>query len=374
MRDLSSLELFRVISEAGGSITGSRIRKFYEVGEDSFRFSLYKEGKNTDIYCKLAKTFNTTVFAEQAEAATSFAMAIRKRISNSFVDGLEQPNMERILVFDLEHGSHKLIIEMFGKGNMVLVNAEGTIEACYKVFTYRDRVIKNGRKYEPPMQAGMRNFNTLSREELETFLESSGSERLIIALSKYINIGPLYLDDMLRRVGLDPSGTASGKEAGKIFDALVELKEKALHSKPIAYIADGAVIDYSLFEIGKYMGAEKKEYATMNELLDSIYREGRAAAGRNEQEEMEGRLSEIKSSIEKQERLLEEARKEVSYFAECGNMIFENMDEINKLIEYFRRNKRATREELNMLSSRIIVKEIDFKKNIMKIEMVKENV
>ncbi len=374
MRDLSSLELFRIISEVKESVAGSRIRKFYEVGEDSFRFSLYKDGKNTGVYCKLAKTFNTTVFAEQAEAATGFAMAIRKRITNSFVDGLEQPNMERILVFDLEHGSHKLIIEMFGKGNMVLINAEGTIEACYKIFTYRDRVIKNGRKYEPPVQAGMHNFNTLNKESLAASLESSGGERLIIALSKYINIGPLYLDDMLRRIGLNPAGPASGKEAGKIFDALVELKEKALHSKPIAYTANGAVTDYSLFEIVKYRDAEKIEYATMNELLDSIYKKERAAVGENEQEEMEGRLNEIRSSIEKQEKLLEETRQEVSYFAECGNRIFENMDEINKLIDYFRRNKRATKDELNGLSSRIIVKEIDFKKNIIKIEMVKENV
>ena len=140
MREITSVEIHVLVDELRERIEGGFVRKFYEIGNGAFRFQFYSSASgNTTVYCKLLFAFNETRFAEAAEEPTAFAMGIRKHIEGAAVTGIAQHGTDRIIILGLssKSGRRSLIIEMFGKGNMVLVDGNGTIEQCLSVCRLR---------------------------------------------------------------------------------------------------------------------------------------------------------------------------------------------------------------------------------------------
>ena len=146
-----------LINELKAKIEGGFLRKFYDLGGGAFRFGFYREGRNVAVYCKLLITFNETMYAETGGQATQFAIAMRRRIEGLRLLRLYQHGADRIIVMDLEGKGlqHRLIIEMFGKGNMVLVDGEGITELAYTLASYRERVVKPRTQYALPKSSSM---------------------------------------------------------------------------------------------------------------------------------------------------------------------------------------------------------------------------
>ena len=119
MHELTSLEIGLLVREFK-RLEGSRIRKFYDLGNGAFKIALYKSPDTRLVYVKLMKAINITEFSEAAGEATQFAMAMRKRIENSVVDSIQQMNNDRIIRFVLDKGRQFLVLEMYGKGNLIL--------------------------------------------------------------------------------------------------------------------------------------------------------------------------------------------------------------------------------------------------------------
>ena len=82
MREIASLELHLAIKELKKGIEGAFLKKFYEDGSGSFRFVFHNSEGNIAVHCMLLKSFNSTRYSPEPKAATSFAMAVRKRVEN----------------------------------------------------------------------------------------------------------------------------------------------------------------------------------------------------------------------------------------------------------------------------------------------------
>ncbi len=346
MREITSIEISRALAELREKVEEGRLRKFYDLGEGSFRFLFYKKEGNIQVYCKLLGTFNETKFVEPAGDASAFTMGIRKRIENSRITAIGQHESDRMIVVEFGNEGYRLIIEMFGKGNAILINSSGVIEQCYKTIRYRDRSVAPGNHYEFP-KSNVIPIDTLDRAALNNLLEKAApGKKLIRHLSDTVNIGPIYLEDIIRRSGLEPGADASAlKEEEK--DALISqamlFKEREKSEKPRIYMEEGTAKDYAIVDVIRYRGAETREYESINVLLDDFWigpRMENADLAKNSEKKK------IEASIEAQRQLVKSAMCESEYYSRAGMKIFENMQQINAVIDYLKKNRNAKLEEV----------------------------
>ncbi len=374
MREITSLELHALVDELRPSIENGFLRKFYELGDGSFRFGFYStESGNTMVYCKLLVTFNKTLLAESAGEASDFSMGIRKRVENTRVTSITQHGSDRIIIMGIvaKGANYNLIIEMFGKGNIVLVNEMGTVEQCYKSIAFRDRKIAPRAKYNFPPSAGIRDIWSADYDDILAEVKKAAAvgKKVMAELSKGIGIGPLYLEDVFNREGVNPKGRIeSVKESEGIARGIADTLERMRKPMPVLYTLEGRVLDYAIMPIKKYeqMGATAKRYGTISELLDDLHSEERTLVSN---EAGERRLEELKANIKKQEELAKQLGKESDDYQKAGHRIFEMMGEINELISYLGENRRADLEELRKRFPRLKVKELDLKNKVVKIEI-----
>ena len=151
MRVITTPELAFLAKELG-EFQGFYIDRFYEVADGRFRIKLSKRGAQANLQIILSHTVNKTDYVEKQEHASNFALAVRKRIEGFLIEEITQFNQDRILLIRLKKGETwtNLIIEMFGKGNLVLADSEMGIQLAYKVHDFKDRKIRPGEVYIPP--------------------------------------------------------------------------------------------------------------------------------------------------------------------------------------------------------------------------------
>jgi predicted ribosome quality control (RQC) complex YloA/Tae2 family protein len=369
MHELTSLELGVVVGELKPRLANSYLKKFYDIGSDAFRMSFHGPSGNVEVYCKILLTLNETRFKEEVGEATKFAMAIRKRIEDSRIFDVYQHGSDRIVIFEFgtKEGRYKLIIEMFGKGNLILVNEAGKIELCSKSIYFRNRSVKPGFDYILPKSDSFE-LSKLKKENVEKLMDTvSGSQnKMITEISKFINIGPIYLDDVIRGAGLDPRNALEHMQVPIITDAFLKFFEELKTSKPIVYFENGKIVEYSLVKLNKYKGFESKEFASFGELLDEVHIESRQAKGDNGASKD---LEELNSTIDKQKELVQQFVDESVRCEEEAKKIFENMNDINSIIYYLQENKRATIEEVQKEFPDLKIEKINLKDKKVILEM-----
>ena len=162
IRALSSTEL-GVIAKELGVINSSYFKNFYELKEGSFLMTFSKDRKETSVYINLANTVNLTEFKEKTGAPSEFALSVRKKLDGSRVEGVTQHGSDRILVIAFS-GKYdgKMVVEMFDKGNLLLVNKENIIELVYSGRSFKDRSVRRSMLYAFPQQRGRMSPDTAS--------------------------------------------------------------------------------------------------------------------------------------------------------------------------------------------------------------------
>ncbi len=284
MRGITSSELAVLVGELK-QFEGSYLDNFYEQGEGRFRLRLSKSKEQINITVILSHAINRTKYMEKSDAATNFAMAVRKRVSGAKIEKIRQINDDRIVLFELKKKDEALglIFEMFGKGNLIIVNhPDNEILLTYTNQQSADRTIKKGEVYKPPKQP----------------------ENYKLEISKLVH--------------------------------------------PIIYRKGGKAVDYSIKENEKYKDLEKQEYPTLAEALDEFYYEN-PIMEKEETTAQQKLIEELEKSIKKQENILKSIMDDVEENKNKGKAIFDNMIELNRMIKTMQANKRMTKEELQKL-------------------------
>lgn len=373
MRDISGIELNLVVSELRGRIDLLHFKSFYEFGDGSFLISFSKSGKETDVYIRLNKTVNETTFKEQSGAPSQFAQNVRKALSGMQVEGVAQNSYDRIITIALRgrETNKKLVVELFGKGNLFVVRSDGLTELAYHNLSFRDRNVRKNMLYGLPktesIGPGEANPETIGRIVKEV---SALDERLISALNRRVGVGPAYLEDILMRAGLEPKGRANdqGIEKGRLAEEMLAFFERAKRPEPRMYFNGPECVDYAIAPLLKYEGApgiREERFETLNRLLDKLYF-GERSTGLDTKKTQE--IAELTSSVAKlRDQIRKEQETSVSY-VEIGNEIFGHMHEINELIAHLKKTKPKTAEGIPSFG-RVRVKEVDPKTKIAKVEI-----
>ncbi len=339
IRCLTSIDLTFVVRELKG-IKGSRWGKTYQVSGDTFLVKV--SGRGVKYYLVLIP--GRAVYLSSREwlkpiKPSMFAMAMRKHTENAIIRDVGQIDFDRILFFKLFRAGEiwTVVIELFGRGNVLLIDPDGKILLNFRSFQTSSRTIKRGEEYKPPISPPLSPSSSF-KEVLDTAIAFQGEVWRFLAHKA--GIGPPFIDEIVKPLNISPKieiQQLSQGEVEAIVRALMELYERVnKNSKPVLYLDDDRIVDYSPFPLKIYSSFQSKHYVNMSEMLDDILTDEVRAKSLIDKtrERLRKSIEELKTNIERYKKLATEYRK-------IGDAIYSHYKVVEAIIESLRNDKKV---------------------------------
>jgi predicted ribosome quality control (RQC) complex YloA/Tae2 family protein len=354
-KEFTSFDVCAASRELRTTLVGSRINNIYQLDSATLLSKLHKPNEPSfQMILQAGKRLHLTFYvAEKPHRPSAFCMALRKYLRNAWLTDIEQHEFERVIVFSLKSwaGTLRLILELFGDGNIILIDGENHILQALVYKQMRDRNILRGEPFIFAPSTG-RNPLKVDYAELSDALKASGDVEAVRAIARLLSIGGLYSEETLLRAGVEKTkrcSALSDSEIKAIYESLTKLVSQAMDGKLDACIVlgnCGSFVDVVPFKLERYKveGLGFKAYGNFNEALDEFYTRviatERAIAelevdkSRNEAERL-GRI------IAEQERGLTEAEARAKLNKRIGDAIYAQMVDLQVLLDRFQAGKEA---------------------------------
>lgn len=351
MHEMSSFDLAALTVELNKIIKGSRINKIYQI-DKTLLIKLRGQGENFNLLIEAGRRIHLTFHEiERPKKPPSFCMALRKYLENGIIEEIVQHDLERIVEIYVKHGGqeYRLIVELFEKGNIILIGPENKILHALFYRKMKDRNILRGEEYKYPPQRGM-DPEKADLEDLYRLRDLGGIE-VVRGITRLLGISGSYAEEVLFRAGIDktkPCSSLSDEEIKSIFDNMRNLlhEVKSGNYRPCIIIGDGGKwIGVAPFPLKKYSAFSILEVETFNKALDEYY--ARAVYGervRQVEERASQEISRLEKVLEEQRRRLEELMEKARFYRRVGDIIYRHLHDLNPLIERIMFEKKKGRD------------------------------
>lgn len=220
---LDTLAVTREIRSAGRLF----IDKVFDVATDVWEVTLRGAGRRK-WSLRLASGRYAALTAEPGahrDELGHLAKELRRHLSGTAVTGVAEPQGERLLEIEASRGDSgrlRLIVEFFGKGNVLLLR-DDRILAVAHAQTWAHRTVRAGAAYVPPPTHG--NPWALGIAELEASFARSRTDR-VRTLAAPLGFGGMVAEELLVRAGVEASAPATvdvSASAARVHAAIAEL-------------------------------------------------------------------------------------------------------------------------------------------------------
>jgi predicted ribosome quality control (RQC) complex YloA/Tae2 family protein len=279
-KEFTSFDIAAAVSELKGLIAESRVNNIYQLGEKTLIFKLHKTNlPPIRLVMEAGRRLHSTVYAQESPATPpAFCMSLRKYLRGAWLVSIEQYEFERIVTvsFKTKEGLLKLVVELFGEGNVILTNEKNMIWQALFFKHMRDRNILRNEVLVFPPPSGKNPFK-VSLPELEESLKNAGEAEVVRTMARLLGLGGVYAEEVLLRAGVDkakPCKNLTDMEIKAVFDVLQSLLSKvsAGNFEPRIILDEGGgFLDVVPFELKRYEGCKTQVYSSFNQALDEFY-------------------------------------------------------------------------------------------------------
>jgi predicted ribosome quality control (RQC) complex YloA/Tae2 family protein len=278
-KEFTSFDIAAAIQELKRLIADSRVNNIYQLNEKTFIFKLHKiDLPPIRLVIEAGRRLHSTLYSqENPNVPPAFCMTLRKNLRGARLVGIDQYEFERIvtLSFKTKTGLLKLVVELFGDGNIILTNEKNTILQALYFKRMRDRNILHNEVLVVPPPSGKNPFK-VSLPELEEDLKNAGEAEVVKTAARLLGLGGVYAEEVLLRAGVDKSKLCKNLaeiEIKGIFDALQSMLSKlsAGTLEPRIILGEESFLDVVPFKLKRYEGFKTQDYSTFNQGLDEFY-------------------------------------------------------------------------------------------------------
>jgi predicted ribosome quality control (RQC) complex YloA/Tae2 family protein len=355
-KEFTSFDVAAVVRELKEAILDSRVSNVYQLDSKTLLFNLHKPEKPIfGLVLESGRRLHLTAYAlEKPLTPPAFCMALRKYLRNGWLTGITQYEFERIIIFTIKTkaGELRLILELFGDGNIILVGEKDEILQALTYKRMRDRNILRGESFVFAPSSGKNPFK-VGREEFREGLRGFGDVEVVRALARFLSIGGVYAEEVLLRAGVDKTehcNVLTGSEVNAVFDSLQGLLSQVLTGKlePCVVLDEsGGFVDVVPVRLRRCEGFAVESYGSFNEALDEFYVRiaavEKATAGL-EVEELKREEARLKRIVESQEKALAETNAEAVKDRSIGDAIYAHVGELQALLNRFIDAKKGGKE------------------------------
>jgi predicted ribosome quality control (RQC) complex YloA/Tae2 family protein len=347
---MTSFDVAAVTHKIDELVKGAHVAKIYQIGTQTLLLRLRKPNMpRIQLLIEAGKRVHLTSYAhETPKKPSAFCMSLRKYLDNGVVKEVRQHEFERITVIEVStrQGDFQLVTELFGAGNVILVDPEGKILQAMTYKRMRDRNILRGETFQYPPARG-RNPLKLNRQD---FLEIKklGETEIVRALTKFLSISGAYAEEILLRAEVDKKTKCSSlteNEVDSIFNQLhniLSLVESGTVEPRIVSDENNVWIDVTPVPLKQYTQFGQKQYGTFNSALDDYYakitdaeRKEDATGG------VESEVARYRRMLQRQEKALESLKEPIRKNKKVGDLIYQHFGDLQSLLQKIMEKKRS---------------------------------
>lgn len=327
------------------------VQKAYQ-RDDELTLEIYVPGdEKKRLIIGTSYCFLSSYKRDNPERPPGFVMELRKHLGK--VDRIQQRGFDRIL--EIESGDHKLVCELFGKGNFCLLKGEKVIGALRQE-EFADRKVVVGEDYEPPEPA------IDPRESEDIFAEVSGE--LVKSLARDLSLGGTYAEEIVTRAGVDKSLEVQdmGEQQRKaVREAFREVTVS--EPQPVLYREDDRPSKAAPFPLETYSNLESESFDSFSGACDELfYRRVEQQREEKQRARYEEKREGLEQQLKQQRRKVEGLEKASQQNQEKAEAVYENyqlLEEIKKAVETglqehtWKETEKRFRESEKELSDRV---------------------
>jgi predicted ribosome quality control (RQC) complex YloA/Tae2 family protein len=355
-KESTSFDVTAVVHELKDAIVNSRVNNVYQLDVKTLLLKLHKTDKPPlRLVLEAGRRLHLTAYAlETPLVPPAFCMALRKHLRSAWLLGVEQYEFERIIIFHFKTktGVLRLILELFGEGNIILTGEKGEILQALIFKRMRDRNILRCEVFQFPPSSGENPFK-VTKEELENALKDFGDVEVVRAIARFLGVGGVYAEEVLLRADVEKTKhckALTSPEVSAIFDGLQSLllTISSFRMEPCIVLAeDGSFLDVVPFRLKRYEAYKFQPYGSFNEALDEFYVKVTArekALASTEVDELQREAERLKRVVVEQEQALREADCKAELDKCIGDVIYAHSSEFQALLDKFSAAKREGKD------------------------------
>ena len=210
----------------------------------------------------------------------SFAMLLRKHLKNIKIVSVEQHNFDRIIKikFQWNEIEYILVIELFGDGNVILLDKEHTIILPLKIERWSTRKIVPKETYKFPPQRDLTPFNlkyaltqSIFNEEFKK--EENKDAECVRVISRIFGLAGIYAEEICNLSNINKNTkNPTDEEINKLYTGTKLFFDKVFdEKKPHIVLKEDKYFSISPIEILKYANYDKKYYDSFLTALDDYF-------------------------------------------------------------------------------------------------------
>ncbi len=361
-KEFTSFDVAVAVHELKEAIANSRVNNIYQFNEKTLVLKLHKTDKPPlRLVMEAGRRLHLTAYAlKPPHVPPAFCMALRKHLRGAWIETVEQYEFERVVTiqFKTKTGVLRLVLELFGEGNIILTGEKGEILQALVFKRMRDRNVIRNEVFQFPPSMGKNPFK-VAREELEEALKAVGNVEVVRALARFLGVGGFYAEEILLRANVEktkPCNALSSGEVSAIFEGLQILLSavSGFKTEPNIVLAeDGSFLDVAPFKLKRYEAFRSKDYSSFNEALDEFYLRATAAekaVASVEVDLLKQEAERLKRVIAEQEQALREDESKAERNRQIGDAIYAHANEFQALLDRFATAKREGKDWQALIS------------------------
>jgi len=306
------------------------------------------------------------------EKPSGLCMILRKNLEQSRLRSIKQLGSERIieLLFEKKE-KHKLFVELFSPGNIILCKEDDTIISALETKKWKNRTIRGGIEYVFPKHE--LNFFDLGKKELKELLKSTEKDSLVTCLAIDLGLGGVYAEEICLLAKIDKKISPKKINEDNLNSLVKAIKSLcSMKISPQAVYDKKELVDIVPFELAFYKDFEKKQFKSYNLALDSYFTK------QIKEEKTDETESVHKKELEKLNKIIDEQKKQIKRMElsvkannEKAELIYSNYKLVDEILVEIKkaREKYSWQEIKEKLKGHKTIKDINEKEGKITIEI-----
>ena len=342
MKPMSNVDIFTISDELNNLLSSARVDKSFQPTKDIvvMRFHVPGTGR-IDLVMQCGSRIHTSQYPlENPTTPPTFPMLLRKRIKGGHVESIKQHNFDRVVEIRVKKDKYyTIIVELFDKGNIILLDDENNIILPLKRKHWSNRDISSKREYVFPEERGINPINISENEFTELFENNSDSD--VVRTLARNGLGSLYAEEVIARANeiteIDKNTVnnnlteeqINGLYEGfkKLFD---NLKNESIKPQIVKSDSKEDVIPLDLM---KYDSFEKTYYNTFNEACDEFYsKKVNTDIKQIKENAWNKKVGKFEKRLKLQQETLDNFEKTIAESTLKGEVIYSNYTTIENII------------------------------------------
>ena len=279
MKSMSNVDIFTISNELNNLLKGARVDKSFQPTKDIvvMRFHVPGTGR-IDLVMQCGSRIHTSQYPlENPTTPPTFPMLLRKRVKGAHVESIKQHNFDRVVEIKVKKDKYyTIIVELFDKGNIILLDDENNIILPLKRKRLSARDISSKIEYAFPEERGINPMTVTEEEFKEVFNDSESDVVRTLAVN---GLGSLYAEEVIKRANeiteLDknaPNNELSEKQLEGLYAGFKDLFDNLTKDsiKP-QIVKSESKEDVVALDLKKYEDFEKTYFESFNEACDEFY-------------------------------------------------------------------------------------------------------